>query len=234
MNILKNFGAYFSNNQAAEQANYVQNMCSVNFQGEKNVSKRMMASACIREVCDCAVLGKNNKVLWGKKKAEDNIKRVLQLHEDIENYKKKIRFAAYNTLYAEMVAKLKETFEATRVQAEKEKFAAALHVAHVSSAKESEKGFDIAPLQDGKLQFGKKITEGINLFLLKLQLLKRREAASNEPLSKKAKGLIQQMQINTLKDVIRAGKAERDSKKPTITITSSKCGSRPLMTILIK
>jgi hypothetical protein len=137
-----------------------------------------------------------------------NIPRVIAVHEDIEDLRRSMGCKAYDLLYKELKAKLKDTWQSTRVSKEKEKFEEAFAFTHVASAKELHEGFNISPLLDGKLQLGKLFTKGDNLTLLQPELTKRRE--NNIDSAKIV--LILKMAITDVKKGIEKHEFSRDGK----------------------
>jgi hypothetical protein len=202
---LVSYGAFFTNTQGAERANKEHNLCAENLQGEKNVSKRLIASARIKEVCNAAVIGEKKRISRGKKKIVQNIRRVIAVHEDVEELRRSMGCKAYDLLYKELKVKLDDTWQSTRVSKEKEKFEEAFAFTHVAPAKELYEGFDISPLLDRKL-----FTKGDNLTLLRTELTKRRE--NNSDCTEIV--LILKMAITDVKKGIKKHVFLRDRKGP--------------------
>jgi hypothetical protein len=137
----------------------------------KNISKRLIAIARIKEVCEAAILGDKKKRIRRRQKIEQNMQRVRAVHEDIESIRTKLGEDAFVELKEKLEARLMDTWQSTRVLQAKAKFAAALLVTHVASSKELAEGFNISPLLEGKLQLGKLFsTKGCNLSLFRNEL----------------------------------------------------------------
>jgi hypothetical protein len=208
--VLESYGAFFSNTQGAERANKDQNLASLNQREEGNISLRLMASARIKEVCDATILGAKRKVFRGREKIKEMYRRICAVHSDIESLKTELGEERYDALNDRISENLRKTFQATRVQKEKEDFEAAFSVVHVPSAKENLKGFDISPLLEDKLQLGKIFNKGRNVELLLTEWAKRMENNLKRRLTDDEMKSIREMRVGQLKADIKKDEQARD------------------------
>jgi hypothetical protein len=212
ISVLENYGSMFSNTQGAERANKDQNLASLNQRQEGNVSMRLMASTRIKEVCDATILGAKRRVFRGRAKIEEMYRRIWAVHVDIEVLKLRLGKECFDKLNADIAKNLRNTFQTTRLEKEKDDFEAAFCVAHVPSVKENLRGFDISPLLDSKLQLGKIFHKGRNVELLKMELAKRVENNEKKELTVVQFRRIQGMKIGELKTEIKKDEQARDGK----------------------
>jgi hypothetical protein len=192
-----------------------QNLASLNQREEENTSIRLMASTRIKEVCDATILGAKRRAFRGREKIVEIYRRICTVHVDIEALKLRLGKEAFDKLNADIAKNLRNSFQATRVQKEKEDFEAAFSVAHVPSVKENLKGFDISPLLDSKLQLGKIFNKGRNVDLLRREWAKRVENNEKKQLTDAEFRRIQGMKIGQLKTEIKSDEQARDGKSKT-------------------
>jgi hypothetical protein len=142
--------------------------------------------------------------------------RICDVHVDIESLRLRLGHQTFDEVNADIAKNLRNTFKATRVKKEKEDFEAAFSVAHVPSAKENLKGFDISPLLDSKLQLGKIFNKGQNVELLQMEWVKRVENNENRQLTDVEFRRIKGMKIGQLKLEIKRDEQAQEGKNKKI------------------
>jgi hypothetical protein len=111
--------------------------------------------ACIKEMTVTTVFGQKRREFRGKKRILEMKDRIMEVDRAIRSIERRLGTKEFKAKRKRIGENLKKTFSAVRVQQMKINFEAAFEIQHMKSAKERCKGFDVAPILDGKLQFGK-------------------------------------------------------------------------------
>eukprot|EP00978_Attheya_sp_CCMP212_P022191 scaffold65887_cov38-Attheya_sp.AAC.2 len=148
--ILWHYRAFFTNNQGAERANKDQNLANYNFRSKGNTSKRMIAMAFIKEMCDGSIIGEKRAAFRGPQHTMAMMDHITKIHNSLQTLCQELGEATYQEKKQRM-AQAKGDFEE------------ALRVTHIPSAKENVEGFNISPLLENKLQLGTKAQTTSNL-----------------------------------------------------------------------
>jgi hypothetical protein len=214
--ILWCYGAFFTNNQGAERANKDQNLANFNFRSEGNTSKRMIAMAFIKEMCDGSIIGEKRAAFRGPQHIMAMMDRITKIHDSLQTLRQELGEGVYQEKKQRMAEKLQRTFEVIQVQQAKGDFEEALKVTHIPSAKENVEGFDTSPLLENKLQLGKLNDKGTNnLQLLGKELIGRMQSSLGRSLTDDELKEIEKMGINTIKEkIMKKLEAERCKDDP--------------------
>eukprot|EP00978_Attheya_sp_CCMP212_P005997 scaffold13487_cov37-Attheya_sp.AAC.1 len=103
--ILWHYGAFFTNNQGAERANKDQNLANYNFHSEGNTSKRMIAMAFIKEMCDGSIIGEKRAAFRGPQHIMAMMDRITKIHDSLQTLRQDLGEATYQEKKQRMALK---------------------------------------------------------------------------------------------------------------------------------
>jgi hypothetical protein len=218
LRVLRRYAALFTSNQGTERANKDQNLACYNQRKEVNSSVRMIGMACIKEMTVTTVFGQKRREFRGKKRIVEMKDRIMEVDRAIRSIESRLGTTEFKAKRKRIGENLKKTFSAVRVQQMKQYFEDAFEVQHVESAKERRKGFDVAPILDGKLQFGKLFEKNDgqqtnNVQLLKTELTKRLEADRGCERTPAEKEEMKKKGIKAVKDGIQKHEERRYARR---------------------